>query len=84
MKDCLLVSYCCRNKLIQISGLKQDIVSYSSDCHKSKMVPTSQQMERIFAPEWIVSRPTLIPNLDDLDDEIWEFSADETSMRFWT
>ena len=48
------------------------------------MAPTSQQKEKIFAPGWIISRTSLIPNLDNLDDEIWEFLADKNSVRFWT
>ena len=48
------------------------------------MVPTSQQKERISALGWITSRTSLIPNLDNLDDEIWEFSAGKNSVRFWT
>lgn len=30
-------------------------------------------IERNFAPGWIILRVSLIPNLDDLDDEIWDF-----------
>ena len=35
-------------------------------------------MERDFAPCRIRPRVSSIPNLDDLDDEIWDLGADKT------
>lgn len=45
------------------------------------MVPTGPQVERIFAPGWIISRTSLILKLDD---EVWEFSADKAYWKVWT
>lgn len=38
---------------------------------------TGLQMERSFVPGWIMPRTLSMPNLDALDDEIWDFQADE-------
>ena len=42
------------------------------------LLSQAQQMERDFAPWWIRPRASSMPNLDDLDDEIWDFGADKT------
>ena len=42
------------------------------------------QIERSFAPRGTVPTASPIFDLDDTDDEIWDFGADETSMTFWT
>lgn len=42
------------------------------------LLSQAQQIERDFAPWWIRPRASSMPNLDDLDDEIWDFGADKT------
>lgn len=42
------------------------------------------QMERNCILGWIIHRASPITDLDDLGSEIWDFSADETEMIFWT
>lgn len=38
---------------------------------------TGPLMEGNFAPEWIIHRVSIIPELDDLDGKIWVFSTDD-------
>lgn len=45
---------------------------------------TSPEMERNFASEWIIPRVSLIHDLHYLDDEMWNFWADDIKLRFWT
>lgn len=45
---------------------------------------TGIKMKRNFALGWTVPRASPIPNLDDLDAKVWDFSTEEIKMRFWT
>lgn len=68
----LLLSYVC---LTMVFGREITFFFFSSF--------TGPQMERNFAPWWIIPRASTIPNLDDWDDEIWAFWTGKSQLRFW-